>query len=105
MALASRVLVLADGKLQLECPPHELSNKLGLQRWLRIWVSARHREDTLRLLDQQGFVYAPNGRSVYVQVSLSGKLAPLRLLETASIPVEDFDLLDGELMIREDRHD
>ena len=95
--LASRVLVLADGALALECQPHDLAEKLGLQRWLRIWVAAHHKEDTLRLLHNQGFAYTPNGRSVYVKVGTSGKLAPLHLLQMASIPIEDFDLVDGEL--------
>jgi ABC-type multidrug transport system ATPase subunit len=97
IALASRVLVLADGALALECQPHDLAGKLGLQRWLRIWVAAHHKEDTLRLLHNQGFAYTPNGRSVYVKVGTSGKLAPLHLLQMASIPIEDFDLVDGEL--------
>lgn len=97
MALASRVLVLADGELTLECPPYELAEKLGLHRWLRVYVSAPHRENTLRVLEEQGFVYAPNGRSVYVQIGKGGKLAPLHSLQMASIPVEDFDLIDGDL--------
>jgi ABC-type multidrug transport system ATPase subunit len=97
IALASRVLVLADGALALECQPHDLAEKLGLHRWLRIWVAAHHKDDTLRLLHDQGFAYTPNGRSVYIKIGTSGKLAPLRLLEMASIPVEDFDLVDGDL--------
>lgn len=103
--LSSRVLVLADGKLTLECQPHELAKKLGLHRWLRIWVAADHKEHTLKVLDQAGFTYMPNGRSVYVQVSLGGKIAPLRSLELARIPVEDFDLIDGDLVFQGHSHD
>lgn len=99
ITLGSRVLVLADGRLALDCQPHELARKLGLHRWLRIWVAAQHREQMLRVLEEQGFNYLPNGRSVYVQVSLGGKIAPLRSLEQAQIPVEDFDLVDGELVL------
>ncbi|MBZ0283826.1 MAG: ABC transporter ATP-binding protein [Anaerolineae bacterium] len=104
IALGSRVIVLSDGELMLECRPHELAEKLGLHRWLRIWVATQHKENTLKVLDEQGFTYMPNGRSVYVQVNLGGKIAPLRLLEMASIPVEDFDLIDGELVIQEENH-
>ena len=104
ITLASRVLVLADGKLMLECHPHDLAENLGLHRWLRIWVAAHHKEDTLRVLHNQGFAFTPNGHSVYVQIGAKGKLAPLRLLEMASIPVEDFDLVDGELN-QGDSHD
>jgi ABC-type multidrug transport system ATPase subunit len=105
ISLGSRVLVLSDGSLTLECQPNELAHKLGLHRWLRIWVAAQHRPETLRILDEQGFTYMPNGHSVYVQVSVSGKIAPLRSLELARIPVEDFDLVDGELVAQEASHD
>lgn len=105
IALSSRVLVLSEGRLVLECPPHELAEKLGLHRWLRIWIAAQHQEHTLRILNEQGYSYRPNGRSVYVQITPSGKIAPLRSLELASIPVEDFDLIDGELVPKEENHD
>lgn len=103
--LASRVLVLADGGITLECQPHELAEKLGLQRWLRIWVAAQHKENTLKILDKEGYAFMPNGRSVYVRVNLSGKVAPLRSLELAHIPVQDFDVVDGELLLQEESHD
>mgnify|MGYP005842971381 CR=1 FL=1 len=105
IALGTRVLVLAHGRLTLECPPHMLAEKLGLHRWLRIWVPAQHKDHTVQILKEQGFTYRPNGRSIYVQVNLGGKLAPLRLLEMASIPVEDFDLIEGELIPQVERHD
>ncbi len=105
IALGNRVLVLADGSLTLECRPHELASKLGLHRWLRIWVAAQHKENMLKVLNEQGFTYMPNGSSVYVQVNLGGKIAPLRSLEMARIPVEDFDLLDGELVVQGESHD
>jgi ABC-type multidrug transport system ATPase subunit len=105
IALGSRVLVLSDGRLSLECPPHELATKLGLHRWLRIWVPAHHKENTLKVLESQGYAIMPNGRSVYVQVNLGGKIAPLRSLELANIPIEDFDLLDGDLALKEENHD
>lgn len=105
IALGNRVLVLSDGGLVLECRPHELAGKLGLHRWLRIWVATQHKENTLKVLDEQGFTYMPNGRSVYVQVNLGGQIAPLRSLEVARIPVEDFDLIDGELVVQEENHD
>lgn len=105
ISLGSRVLVLADGSLTLECQPHELAERLGLHRWLRVWVPAEHRAETFKILGQKGFNYTPNGRGVYVQVSLGGKIAPLRSLEQANIPVEDFDLIDGELVLQGDSHD
>jgi ABC-2 type transport system ATP-binding protein len=104
LALASRVLVLADGRLTMDCLPGELSARLGLHRWLRIWVAAHHQADTLRVLREQGYVYTPNGHSVFVQVGENGKAAPLWSLQQARIPIEDFDLLDGELVMAQGGH-
>lgn len=103
--LGTRVLVMAHGRLTLECPPHALAERLGLHRWLRIWVPAQHKDHTVHILKEQGFTYMPNGRSIYVKVDWGGKLAPLRLLEMAKIPVEDFDLVEGELIPQVERHD
>ncbi len=105
IALGSRVLVLTDGRLALECPPRELAQRLGLHRWLRIWVPEDQREATIALFDREGYTYMPNGRSVYVQISHGGKLAPLRSLELANVTIEDFDLIEGELIVQDERHD
>ncbi len=98
MALASRVLVLDKGKLILECPPPALIEKLGLQRWMRLWIPQEQRDTALQVLQSQGYAYRPNGHTVYVRIGDAGKVAPLRALESAQITIEDFDLLDGELV-------
>lgn len=106
LALASRVLVLADGQLMFSCQPHELAGKLGLHRWLRIWIGTQHHTAALDVLNQQGFTYTPNGRSVFVQVGENGKVAPLWSLQQAHIPIEDFELVEGELIMKHgDNHD
>lgn len=93
MALANRALVLDHGKLTLECSPSDMAEKLGLYCWLRLWIPATHKQDSLQLLESHGFTCTPNGRAVYVRVSAGNKNAPLRALENAQIPVEDFDLM------------
>jgi ABC-2 type transport system ATP-binding protein/nitrous oxidase accessory protein len=98
MSIAQRVLVLNAGRMALECAPQELSEKLGLQRWLRIWVPKTSQEDTLRVLAASGYAFAPNGHSVYVQVREGSKMSPLRVLESAQIPVEDFELIEHDVI-------
>jgi len=104
VALGTRVLVLSEGRLMLECRPHELASKLGLHRWLRLWVPVEHKDNTLNVLGQNGFTTMPNGTSIYVQVNADGKIDTLRSLQQVSIPVEDFELIDGELMPQGDSH-
>jgi heme ABC exporter ATP-binding subunit CcmA len=96
VTLAQRVLVLADGRLKLQCAPRELAQQLGLYRWLRIWVSSAAYEGAQHTLQQQGFTSLPNGASVYVRVSEGNKIEPLRVLERSSIAIEDFELIDHE---------
>lgn len=99
LALASRVLVLADGRLQLTCAPHDLPEKLGLQRWLRIWVEPQHHQHMRHVFNEHGFNYRMNGHSVFVSVEGNEKVAPLWTLQQANIPIDDFDLVGGDLMI------
>jgi len=106
LVLASRVLVLAGGKLSFECLPHELTDKLGLHRWLRIWVNPTHHQPMRQALDENGFRYQMNGHSVFVPVAGDEKGAPLWTLQQANIPIEDFDFVSGELLIGQDvNHD
>jgi ABC-type multidrug transport system ATPase subunit len=98
MALAGRVLVLNDGRLAFECHPAELAEKLGLGQWLRVQVASSQRQDALSLLDAQGYTFTPNGRGVYVRVNVTGKMAALRTLEDAQISVEDFDVVDSDVV-------
>lgn len=98
LSIAHRVLVLNSGKLTLECAPQDLADKLGLQRWLRIWVPKGSQDATLRVLSASGYAYSPNGQSVYVRVQEGSKMTPLRILETAQIPVEDFELIEHDLV-------
>lgn len=97
-ALAGRVLVLDDGKLILDCHPAELADRLGLRRWMRIWVDDDHKDQSSNVLDEEGFVWMPNGSTFYVQVNGRGKLAPLNALQSAQIPVEDFEMVDSEIL-------
>lgn len=96
MALAQRVLVLKDGQVSVECSPGELVDKLGLQRWLRIWVEPDHQSEAVRLLQQHGFTPVMNTRAFYVNVGTTGKMAPLRILQAAQITVNDFDVVESK---------
>jgi ABC-type multidrug transport system ATPase subunit len=99
LALATRVLVLANGKLSFECLPHELAEKLGLHRWLRIWVNPAHHTAMLRVFDEQGFNYKMNSHSVFVPVAGNQKSVPLWTLQQANIPIEDFDFVSDESLV------
>jgi len=96
--LATRVLVLEDGRLKLTCNrPSELADQLGMQIGLKLVVPEPMREGALRLLQAQGFAATSNGTGLHVTVLSSAKTAPLRALLAADIEIDDFELDHGIL--------
>jgi ABC-type multidrug transport system ATPase subunit len=89
--LGTRVLVLEHGRLLLTSAASELAENLGLQARLRLFVSGREREQALAVLTASGLRASANGRGLLVDVSLTHKALPIRLLEQAEITVEDFE--------------
>ncbi|KAB2855075.1 MAG: ABC transporter ATP-binding protein, partial [Anaerolineae bacterium] len=98
LSLATRVLGLRDGQVILDGSPDALLQEIGLSQWLRMWIPPHHWQAAIALLSTSGFRTAPNGHSLFVQVGSQPKISALRLLETAQIPVEDFDVVDSSFV-------
>lgn len=96
-ALASRVLVLQEGKLKLLCEtPVELAAQLGLSLSLKLMMPVDLYDNALRLLHAQGFTASRNGVGVRVRVSPSAKMAPLQTLLAGNIEVNNFEIESNE---------
>lgn len=93
-ALADRVLVLRGNHLEADVTPHHLVERLGWQQWLRVFVPGTMNESAMSLLSQHGYQPVMNSRAFYVPVSAENRMLPLRLLEAAEIPVQNFDIVD-----------
>ena len=106
-ALAHRVLVLNQGALALSCAPDELPGKLGLRQWIRIIVSPPQREDAITQFRFHNIPFVPNGRAIYARIQPGNKMTPLRLLEAARIPVQDFDVVESSDVVpsQDENHD
>jgi nitrous oxidase accessory protein len=92
-ALASRVLVLHEGKLKLVCEtPTELATHLGMTLSLKLMMPSVLHENALRLLQAQGFTASRNGVGVRVTISPSDKMAPLQTLLAGRIEVSNFEI-------------
>jgi ABC-2 type transport system ATP-binding protein len=95
-ALATRVLVLEGGKLNLTCDnPADLASQLGMTLNLKLIVPQAMRDNALSLLQAQGFTASPNGVGLRVAVSPSAKTAPLKVLLTEDIEVNNFEIENG----------
>jgi ABC-type multidrug transport system ATPase subunit len=94
--LATRVLVLENGKLTQICEtPFELADRLGMQLGLKLVVPEPMRDAALRLLQTQGFTATGNGTGLRVTVSPSAKTAPIQALLAADIEIKDFEVDNG----------
>lgn len=92
LTLADRVLVMAQGRVQADCPPSELTRSLGRATTLYLYVPAEGIEPAVSLLHAHGLNVSRNGHGVRVQVQPGAKGEPLNMLCAAGIPVEDFEL-------------
>jgi parallel beta-helix repeat protein len=94
--LATRVLVLAEGKLKLVCDtPAELAKRLGMTLNLKLTVPETMQDNALRLLRAQGFTANRNGVGLQVAVSPSAKMGPLLTLLAENIEVNNFEIENG----------
>ncbi|HMQ52022.1 MAG TPA: nitrous oxide reductase family maturation protein NosD [Anaerolineae bacterium] len=94
--LASRVLVLAEGRLKLSCDrPAELAKQLGMTMSLKIILPQIWHDNALDLLHQRGFSASRNGIGLRVDVSPSAKMAPLQALLAENIEVNNFEIENG----------
>ena len=94
--LASRVLVLEEGRLKLVCDqPAELANLLGMTLSLKLIVPEALRDQALNLLRAQGIVASRNGIGLRVKVSASAKMVPLQTLLAENIKIDNFEIENG----------
>jgi ABC-type multidrug transport system ATPase subunit len=94
--LATRVLVLEDGRLKTICEnPTDLADRLGMQIGLKLIIPRAMRDSALDLLQAQGYDAASNGTGLRVTVSPSAKTAPIRTLLDADIEISDFEMDNG----------
>ena len=95
-ALATRVLVLEQGRLKLVCDqPSELANRLGMTLSLKLIMPAVWRDHALNLLQARGFTASRNGIGLRVAVSPTDKMEPLQTLWAENVEVENFEIESG----------
>lgn len=92
LALADRVLVMAEGRLQVDCPPAQLTEHLGRPMTLYLHMPNNGLVPAAQILTQHGMTVNQNGRGLWVQVQPDAKGEPLRLLYEAGISVNNFEL-------------
>ncbi|MBX3372696.1 MAG: ABC transporter ATP-binding protein [Phycisphaeraceae bacterium] len=91
-ALADRVALLRDGRLERLCAPQAMADELGLRASVRLYLPPDRIDDAIAALATHGYSAQRNGVSIAVETPLRQKGTPLRLLALASIPVHDFEL-------------
>ncbi len=91
--LATRVLVLEQGKLALMCNnPADLADRLGGHLNLKLFLPEPVRDNALKLLRERGFSATGNGVGLHVAVAPSNKMVPLQVLWAENIEISDFEV-------------
>lgn len=90
--LVDRVIALADGRIQQECQPSELADRLGIRSWLHLILEATDVERGLALLEGGGFPAHANGSGLLVEVSAQRKAEALSTLRDGGVDVRDFEV-------------
>ncbi len=91
--LADRVLVMKSGRLVLESPPSKLGELLGLKMKLYVKVPPSSLKTALEVLNTIGFrEIGLNGNRIFMQVTSSERILPIRTLLLAEVPVDDFSI-------------
>lgn len=90
--LVDRVIALADGRIQQECAPSDLADRLGIRSWLHLMVEGDQLGEALDVLAAQGFTAHANSSGVLVEVSAQRKAEALSLLGDGGIRVRDFEV-------------
>lgn len=91
-ALASQVLVMERGRLQLTCAAEELPQRVNLRTRVKLRLPAGQLETALDVLRVGGFSAYRNGTGVLVDVLPGAKAAPILALRAADIDVMDFEV-------------
>jgi ABC-type multidrug transport system ATPase subunit len=89
LELADRVVVLREGQVVAEVAPEALARTVGLQARLRLSLPPAEQDRARRLLEEAGYPVVANHHGLTLTVPADQKLAPVRQLWAAGIPVQD----------------
>ncbi|HEX9076726.1 MAG TPA: ATP-binding cassette domain-containing protein, partial [Anaerolineae bacterium] len=92
-AIADRVLVIQDGKLDQLLTPEQLRAQFAPEVQMTLWVTEVERAKALVRLKQEGVRAHANGRgTIVVQVRTDEKMVPLKALREVGVSVLDFEI-------------
>lgn len=97
-ALATRVVVLEQGRVVSDQATRDFVGRSATGEaaggsLLHVFLDPGRSAEAIGLLCAEGFHARQNGRGIFVAVAAGRRAAPLRILETANIRVDDFEIL------------
>ncbi len=90
--LVDRVVVLDNGDVVDECPPAELSERLGLRSWLHVLLDPADVARTMETLLAEGYDTQLNHRGVLIDVAPDDKAHAIAAITNAGIPIRDLEV-------------
>jgi ABC-type multidrug transport system ATPase subunit len=90
--LVDRVVVLDNGEVIDECPPAELSERLGLRSWLHVLLDPDDVAATMETLIAAGYETQLNNRGVLIDVAPDDKAHAIAAITNAGIAIRDLEV-------------
>jgi ABC-type multidrug transport system ATPase subunit len=90
--LASRVIAMRRGRVELECEPPALAQALDLRCILKVAVDPGAMQAALEALRNRSYAVTGNHRALLVEVPVTDKAGPIEVLLDRRIAVRDFEL-------------
>lgn len=98
-ALATRVLVLREGRIQHDLPVGEFVSRYGETFLLHLLMDHPQAARAIDVLCKSGVAGARlNGRGILVPVQHGNRMMPVRMIQEAGLSIQDFELLNGETL-------
>jgi ABC-type multidrug transport system ATPase subunit len=96
-ALATRVLVLREGRIQHDLPVAEFVGRYSEMLLLHLLMDHSQAVRAIDVLSRCGVTGARlNGRGILVPVKHGNRMMPVRVIHEAGLSIEDFEVLSGD---------
>lgn len=95
-ALATRVLVLRDGRIQRDLPVAHFVREYAEASILHLFMPREHIAPALAVLAKQGIDASVNGHGILVPVRPGDRMRPLDILRDGRVVIDDFEILSAD---------
>jgi ABC-2 type transport system ATP-binding protein/nitrous oxidase accessory protein len=95
-ALATRVLVLKEGRVQRDVPVATFVHEYAESSILHLFMPREHIAQAMAILADEGIDARVNGHGILVPVRPGDRMRPIDILRRDRVVIDDFEMLSGD---------